>query len=288
PFQALQTDNGDFLIQDYAISYAYAAPLLFEPALARNAKAMEERFIGFGISYEDILKRIEGKTTRSATDGVLREMGQLPYATQEVLTSAKITGGKYYLNEDATKNTFLEEGANGEILHLSMHGLIKPNPMESALVFRDQKAGEYDLLTMQEVLSGSYPNKLTILSACHTGEGPLETSEGMLSMGRAFTFVGSESTITSSWAAHDEVTHDVLIAFYEQLRNGASKDIAMQAAIKKLLVEGSPSDRQPINWANLTLIGPVAPIYGDFPWGWALGGLALVLLSLGWWWRSRV
>ncbi|MEM9260799.1 MAG: hypothetical protein AAGA62_14220, partial [Bacteroidota bacterium] len=76
--------------------------------------------------------------------------------------------------------------------------------------------------------------------------------------------------------------------FYEQLRTGASKDIAMQAAIKKLLVEGSPSDRQPINWANLTLIGPVAPIYGDFPWGWALGGLALVLLSLGWWWRSRI
>jgi CHAT domain-containing protein len=132
------------------------------------------------------------------------------------------------------------------------------------------------------VLSGNYPAELTVLSACHTGGGTLQTSEGMQSIGRAFTAAGSRSTITSTWAARDESTHDILGRFFEELKGGAAKDIALQRAIKEYLAAGTAADRRPDHWANLTLTGIVAPIDSKTPWlPIGLGVVVLVGLAFG-------
>ncbi|MFK8163907.1 MAG: CHAT domain-containing protein, partial [Lewinella sp.] len=164
-------------------------------------------------------------------------------------------------------------------LHLSMHGLLRPNPMESALVFTGDGEDEFALLEMKDVLGGNYPSELTVLSACHTGGGTLQTSEGMQSIGRAFTAAGSQSTITSTWAARDESTHDILGRFFEELKAGAPKDIALQSAIKDYLAAGTASDRRPDHWANLTLTGVVAPI--NRPTSWWLIGLGFAVAAVG-------
>jgi len=177
PFAALK--NGDrFLIEDYAVSFAYAAPLLFDPDLAARAAAQADDYLGYGISYQDILEGISASGNRSADALELRDMGQLPWAGREVETAAGIIGGDYRLEYEATKDRFLTEAGDAGILHLSMHGLLRPNPMESALVFRGDDMDDFALLTMGEVLGGHYPAELTVLSACHTGGGDLQTRAG--------------------------------------------------------------------------------------------------------------
>ena len=65
PFAALK--NGDrFLIEDYAVSFAYAAPLLFDSDLAARAAAQADDYLGYGISYQDILEDISTSGNRSA------------------------------------------------------------------------------------------------------------------------------------------------------------------------------------------------------------------------------
>ncbi len=276
PFAALK--NGDrFLIQDYALSFAYAAPLLFDPDLAARAAVQADNYLGYGISYQDILEGISASGNRSADARELRDMGQLPWAGREVETAASIIGGDYRLEHEATKDRFLAEAGEAGILHLSMHGLLRANPMESALVFRGNEADDFALLTMGEVLSGHYPAELTVLSACHTGGGDLQTSEGMQSIGRAFMAAGSQATITSAWEARDEATHDILVAFYEALANGETKDVALQGAIRTYLQNGTAADRRPENWANLTLTGSVTPLKKHKPWVAIVLGLGVAL-----------
>lgn len=281
PFAALRSGNR-FLIEDIAVSYAYASTLIFA-----DAKQVPGEYLGFGISYKDVLLNISASDDRSRASSEIRSMGRLPWAEKEVSEAAGIMNGAYRLEAEATKNRFLEEAQLGNILHLSMHGLLRENPLESALVFLGQQQ-PFDLLTMGEVLRGNYPAELTVLSACHTGGGPVRTSEGMQSIGRAFTAAGSRATITSTWEARDDATHDILVDFYQQLRDGQPKDVALQQAILHFLQAGSATDRMPTNWANLTLTGSVQPLGKPLPW-WllGLGLLALATLTMGWWkWRN--
>ncbi|MEM1359392.1 MAG: CHAT domain-containing protein, partial [Bacteroidota bacterium] len=243
PFAALKTNDERFLIQDYAISYTYAAPLLFDPALTRVTSRAEDVFQGYGIDYTDVLNKINASDQRSLTDEQLRDMGQLPFAGKEVIAAAEIIGGQSWLNEKATKDFFLRDAPQAGIIHVSMHGLLASNPLESALVFRGNDTDvTYDLLRMSEVLGGHFPAELTVLSACHTGNGTLETAEGKHSIGRAFTAAGSRSTITSSWEASDEATHDILTAFYRYLKAGDTRDVALQNSIIEYLQTGSAAD----------------------------------------------
>lgn len=285
PFAALSDGDG-LLINDYAVSFAYAAPLLFNQNLASRARAQTQKYLGYGISYEGLQSSLTNGEFRSSDLDDLRNMGQLPFAVREVTNAAQTIGGTSYINDGATLQRFLTESAGVEILHLSMHGLLRPNPMESSLVFRAESGG-YELLSMKDVLGGHYPAELTVLSACHTGGGPLQTNEGMQSIGRAFTAAGSRATITSTWAARDETTHDILTAFIVELGAGEAKDIALQKAINAYLKNGSLADRVPKKWANLTLTGDVQAINEKPGWKWFLIGLVSALAVGGiWLWKQ--
>ncbi|MEO0731797.1 MAG: CHAT domain-containing protein [Bacteroidota bacterium] len=282
PFHSLRLPDGRFLIEEYAVSYAYAAPLLFDAGQRQNAAVELANFRGFGIDYTDLVRRLTTPGSRQAAS--LRNLGPLPFASLEVAHAAEKTGGEPLLNQAATKERFLEEAAGADVLHLAMHGLLAPDPMESALVFHSATDSTYALLTMAEVLSQRLPVELAILSACHTGQGPIATAEGMQSIGRAFTAAGARSTIASTWAANDQATHDILAVFYDRIVAGTSRDVALQEAVVHYLREGTTADRQPLNWANLTLLGEAGPVQKPFrlPWWSYLLGAGLLFSGIGW------
>lgn len=279
PFAALRHNNR-FLIRDYAISYAYSAGLLFDERIRKEVASTRTRFAGFGLSYDAILKKIQTSGTRSSTDRNLLSLAGLPYAKDEVVTIGRLTQGDTWLDEAATKEQFLVSIPDYQQLHLAMHGLTDPgNPMENALVFAANDSLEkYDLLTTREILAQKIPARLAVLSACHTGAGPLESSEGIQSMARAFTFSGVKATLASRWEASDKVTHDILIRFYQELEKGESLDRAQQIATVAYLDEASPADQRPELWANLALTGFTQPIHGGS--NWLLYGLGAVLFGL--------
>lgn len=285
-FAALR-NNGRFLIRDYAISYAYSAGLLFDAKLRAEVESARRHFAGFGLSYDSILKGLQQAGTRSATDRDLLNLAGLPYARAEVTAIGKLTRGDTWLDSAATKQNFLNAIPGYLQLHLAMHGLTDPdNPMENALVFAsDDPNAKYALFTTREILAQKIPARLAVLSACHTGAGPLESSEGIQSMARAFTFAGVKATLASSWEASDKVTHDILIRFYEEIEKGQPLDRAQQIATLAYLDQASPADQRPELWANLMLTGFTEPLVVNSFFSWWLLALVVPVGICWWWWR---
>ena len=86
------------------------------------------------------------------------------------------------------------------------------------------------VLTASEIYTLPINAELAVLSACETGYGKLEKSEGVMSMSRAFQYAGVKSTVMSLWKVPDKETSKLMLLFYKNLKKGFPKDKALQKA----------------------------------------------------------
>jgi CHAT domain-containing protein len=127
----------------------------------------------------------------------------------------------------------------------------------------------------------NFPSELVVLSACNTGVGQLQPGEGLSSLARALTFAGVRSSIYSLWEVPDKETSDLMIFFYEEIKNGLPKDHALAAAKMRFLAE-YPLKNHPIFWAGFVINGQLDPVkQGRIPSSWILGILVGLLLTAG-------
>lgn len=167
------------------------------------------------------------------------------------------------------------------ILHISTHGFHIPEPasgpgpegrnlfkvsdnplMRSGLLFaganRVWNGGDMPdpaadgILTALEIarmeLSGT---KLVVLSACETGLGMIDNSEGVYGLQRAFRLAGAEAMIVGLWKVPDGETARMMTEFYRGIAAGKSAkkafDLAQREARRR-----NPYD--PYKWAGFIFI----------------------------------
>ena len=110
---------------------------------------------------------------------------------------------------------------------------------------------EDGILTADEIshvdLSG---NKLTVLSACSTGLGDIDTIDGVYGLQRAFKRAGANTLLISLWKVPDEETGTLMVAFYEHLLSGKRPNQALRLAQKNLIKQG----KSPFYWAGFVLL----------------------------------
>ena len=284
PFELLPTEiaatwkgkNVPYLLKKYAVSYLYANQLLQN----KTTQSGDNNFGGFGIEYNDtnLLKRVSQDTVikRTARSGILN---RLIFAPDEVRNIAKLLGGgQLYLNADATKLAFLRDASGHSILHLAMHGAIDDkNPLNSGLIFSKKDSIEDNYLSGYDLFAMQMKTGLAVLSACNTGNGALRKGEGVMSLARAFAFAGCPSMVMSLWSIPDESTSKVMLAFYKNLKNGDTKDVALQKAKLEYLQNCPPQYSVPNYWGATVVIGNVETI--DFR-PWYLKPKAIFLLGL--------
>lgn len=75
----------------------------------------------------------------------------------------------------------------------------------------------------------------------------------MIGLTRAFLYAGARSVAVSLWDVSDVGAAEFMKAFYRELRNGTSKDVALQRAM--IAVLGNPTRRHPFYWAPFILVG---------------------------------
>ena len=93
--------------------------------------------------------------------------------------------------------------------------------------------------------------ELITLSACDSGLGTLRNGEGVYGLQRAFTIAGAQNILMSLWKVDDEVTKDLMKAFYAAWLNGYSKSQALKSAQQKIR-EQYP---HPYYWGGFVLVG---------------------------------
>ncbi len=268
PFEILENpESGNYLIQDYAISYNYAASFITNTEATSGDKQV--------LAVAPFTTAIpQSRNSIAATFAVL------PASLEEV----KDLKGKILTDTSATKDNFIKYAPHYGIIHLATHATATDgNPAESFISFYP-KANSPDLaykLYEPEIYNLNLSNSsLVILSACETGKGKLISGEGVMSLSRAFSYAGCPSIITSLWKAEDHATAFITQQLHGYLQQGYSKDVALQKAKLAYLANEKiePGFKTPNFWAHLVLTGNTIAIT-QAPtkwWPWSL----FVLLSI--------
>ena len=245
PFAALMDPSGEFLIDRHSVA---SSPSMAVTMLSGNGQVRARSIRG-----NDVL--IVGNPTmpqvRASQQGTAVQLPALPGTEFEAREIAKLFGSRTLLGAQATKKRVTQGMASARFVHLATHGLLDDFgsgiPGAVALAPGD---GDSGLLTAAEISGLNVKAELVVLSACDTGLGQL-SGDGIVGLSRALLTAGAASTLLSLWQVPDEATAELMIAFYQQLREKAGKAQALRAAM--LAVKSRHAD--PANWAAFVLTG---------------------------------
>jgi CHAT domain-containing protein/tetratricopeptide (TPR) repeat protein len=273
PFETLRMDSGvskGFLIEKYKVSYfPSASALLFLKQLKPIRRPLKSLLaIGAPIYKE---QREQGISQEKTPAEMWREIylrdgfsfAPLPFSKNEVLDiSSNFPPGEadIFLDADASealaKRLPLREY---QIIHFACHGFLdEKSPFRSALVLSIDKGQEEDgFLQVREINNLRINADLVVLSACQTGNGPLEKGEGLLGLNRTFFQAGARAVLSSLWPINDQTTAAFMGDFYRFLVQGQDKNCALRQAKIKML---RSSRSHPFYWAGFILHGDSASI----------------------------
>jgi hypothetical protein len=115
-----------------------------------------------------------------------------------------------------------------------------------------EQTGDDGILTAAEVANLDLSNtKLVVLSACETGLGKIEGSEGTFGLKRGFKLAGVEQMIVSLWSVPDKETMELMTLFYTDLTKTLNPVISFEKAQKEMR---NKYPTQPEKWAGFVLV----------------------------------
>jgi CHAT domain-containing protein/tetratricopeptide (TPR) repeat protein len=115
-----------------------------------------------------------------------------------------------------------------------------------------EETGDDGILTAAEVANMDLSNtKLVVLSACETGLGKIEGSEGTFGLKRAFKLAGVEQLIVSLWSVPDKETMELMTLFYTDLSLTKDPVVSFQKAQREMRYR---YPYEPEKWSGFVLV----------------------------------
>jgi CHAT domain-containing protein len=93
--------------------------------------------------------------------------------------------------------------------------------------------------------------ELVVLSACESGLGEIQNSEGVMGLPKAFFQAGARYVIMSLWSISNQKTAELMDKFYKHLKEGKRYDIALREAKLEMIQEGL----HPYYWSAFIIHG---------------------------------
>ncbi|MFB2970008.1 tetratricopeptide repeat protein [Aerosakkonema sp. BLCC-F183] len=235
PFETLfDEQTNQYLIQKYPINY-----------LTR----LSSRFLNS--NRETVARNSLQKGVFALANPIPRDPQNLPGTEEEVRNIAQLfPGSESFFHDNATLDKFKTFAPRFPFLHLATHGCFQPEGCQklgmkaNTLLFADQQLNIADA-----ALLGLQNTELLTLSACQTALQANSNGEEIAGLAYIFERAGAKAVMASLWNAEDNTTKDIMIQFYQNIKNGMSKGEALQKA--KLTQIG----RHPYYWSPFILIG---------------------------------
>lgn len=251
PFEALVRENHRFLAEDLAISYHWSGALWRQAREKAATASYSTSYGGFAPEYRE-------KAVLAAVMGA--EATDLPEARAAVRATGEAWKGQVWTGDSIGQDLFLREAGKYGVLHLAMHGVMDPvERTQTGLLFPNQ-SDSLDLLNALEISQMDLKAQIAILSACNTASGKVYRGEGVMSLSRAFALAGCPTVVANLWEVPSQETNAIAAQFLEFLREGKSKDRALQQAKQAYLASAMPERRHPYFWAGQVLTGHEEPI----------------------------
>ena len=248
PFQALQSAENHYVLDDASVAYAPSITILREMRGGRN-KTDFKNIIAFGNPFAK-----EAKILKT-------EFAALPEAERQTAAIEKLYGANnaaIFIRTKADESTFKQATAtNFSILHLATHGVLdNKSPLNSYILLAPNPAtGDDGKLEAWEILEMNLSADLVFLSACETARGQSRSGEGLIGLSWSLMVAGARNVVVSQWKVESASTTSLTVEFYKNLKqNGnANKPEALRQAALKL--RRNPTTAHPFYWAGFVLIG---------------------------------
>lgn len=210
-------------------------------------------------------------------------LSRLPNTIAEAEMVANKIQSKLFLNTDCSREQFLNEAANFDVLHLALHGSSGSLTSEGCLYFEVEDTVQ--ALKLSELMAFGLSNPLTVLGSCEGGQGNWTAGETTNSLSKAFLTAGSHQVLHSQWALEDGVHAEIISRFYTELNHGHTPSEALSRAQSSYLREiEDPLYAHPHFWSGIELNGPdpLAVTGSTELISWETGlGMTLLILLLG-------
>jgi CHAT domain-containing protein/Tfp pilus assembly protein PilF len=272
--ERVQYRNLAYLMEDFDISYTYSATFMAESV--KNDYSIVNKVIAFAPNYPEPINIQSVLLNRQLESGLLVD---LPYARQEAEYVCNITGGNLFENDRANESVYKNEANKYDIIHLAMHTLLNDkDPMRSTLIFSQKNDSTNDgYLKTYEIYGIPIKAKMVVLSSCNTGSGFLSSGEGILSLARGFIYSGSQSVVMSMWEIEDRSGTEIVKLFYDNLKKGYSKSVALKNARIAYLENSDQLRSHPYFWSTLVVYGNNSPLYFSIYLKIAVGVLLIMI-----------
>ena len=229
-------------------------------------------------SFLDIVSEEESSTLKTSwqyLQGTAKEIENI-----ESILSSKTTRVSILANNKASETKIKAlNGKSPDVIHIATHGFFFKNSMTKNSDDIEFKNADNPLLRSGLLLAhanyawqnGNNPYErndgiltaleisnldlsktdLVVLSACETGLGDIEGSEGVYGLQRAFKMAGVKNIMMSLWEVPDKETAEFMTSFYELwLKNNTIR----QAFNKTQLKMHKVYPNNPEKWAAFVLI----------------------------------
>ena len=242
PFETLEDEQGEYLVENYCVSYQYAAS-----------------FLGYAGAETPDLRNALVVTPFTEPVKLAKQPGidflPLLFSDQE---ASRLEGTRLDAAY-ATKSNFLKYKDSAAIIHLATHGIANSDdPSRSFIAFYPDSSLEnsHKLFAHELYNTTMHQTQLAFLSACETAQGKLISGEGIMSLSRAFAFAGCPNMVTSLWKAEDHATAFISQRFYEYLRKGSGFSRALRLAKIDLMKDPNYAQfHSPSYWSHLIFVG---------------------------------
>ncbi|MEL6975985.1 MAG: CHAT domain-containing protein, partial [Bacteroidota bacterium] len=182
--------------------------------------------------------------------------------------------GDVFKGSEASSISLFEAASTYDIIHLALHSKADANnPLFSKIYFDEE------VINAADIYGSTISSKMVVLSSCESGSGQLKKGEGVMSLSRAFTYAGAASTVVSLWEVPDKETARIMTLFYQHLKQGKAKDVALRDA--KLEYRNTTDDallKHPYYWAGFVVTGDTSPLFAKRTYWWVIIGISGLLL----------
>jgi len=111
---------------------------------------------------------------------------------------------------------------------------------------------DYGMVSADKVLGLKLKGTdLVVLSACETGMGDVQISDGVFGLKRAFILSGAKTVVMSLWSVPSKETTELMKSFYTRWSEGKTKAEALREAKLELMKENP----NPFFWGAFVMVG---------------------------------
>jgi len=258
PFQALRTEDGRYLIENCAVSYAPSltalgaiSTLRSRPKPGRAATPALLAVVNPALSPA-METRIKSIVPDEKTD-------QTPDAQNEVDELSKLYGERrvaVLVGPAASEDRMKAEAGKYDLLHLDVRGVLNETaPLFSfAALSSNTEAKEDGALEVREIFDLDLKSDLAVISASELAWPKAGAMRSLTGLTWAWFVAGCPATLVSRWRCDE--SFDLALEFHRRIKSSwrkESKARTWQSAVRQSL--SREERRHPYFWAGFSMLG---------------------------------